>query len=174
MEACLAPDLMEYRRTLGTFATGITVITARGTQGEPIGVTANSFNSVSLDPPLILWSLAKAARSFAAFNSSEFWAVHILSEHQESLSRRFGKSGEDKFADIDVQVGVGNLPLLTGCSARLQCKSASKYEAGDHFIFVGEVLEFDRFGLPPLIFYGGRYAKLTGGSAARDQYNRCT
>jgi 3-hydroxy-9,10-secoandrosta-1,3,5(10)-triene-9,17-dione monooxygenase reductase component len=151
-------DSIDFRNVLSTFATGVTIITARSSQGEPVGITANSFNSVSLDPPMILWSLAKTARSLQVFNTAELWAVHILSVYQETLSNRFALSGADKFAGLDVQLGIGKLPLLTGCSARLQCKTAFKTEAGDHIVFLGEVLDFDRYDLPPLVFHDGRYS----------------
>jgi 3-hydroxy-9,10-secoandrosta-1,3,5(10)-triene-9,17-dione monooxygenase reductase component len=160
MQCCVHRDQNEYRRTLSTFATGITIVTTRDSYERPVGITVNSFNSVSLDPPLILWSLGRQARSFAAFNDSEFWAVHILSAHQENLSRRFAMSGEDKFSGIDLHSGLGNLPLLTDCCARFQCKTAFKHEAGDHLIFIGEVLDFDRSNLPPLVFQAGSYAML--------------
>jgi 3-hydroxy-9,10-secoandrosta-1,3,5(10)-triene-9,17-dione monooxygenase reductase component len=157
-------DLREFRNALGMFATGVTIITTRGPEGEAVGITANSFSSVSLDPPMILWSLANASRSFPAFDATRFWAVHILSADQEVLSRRFAKSGEDKFTGIDLQAGVGNLPLLTGCAARLQCRTASKFEAGDHLVFIGEVVAFDQCNLPPLIFQAGSYARLAPNS----------
>ncbi|NUT64707.1 flavin reductase [Pseudomonas corrugata] len=151
-------DPKEFRRTLGTFTTGVTIITTRTADGTPIGLTANSFNSVSLDPPMVLWSLAKTSRSLEAFTVAEHWAVHILAVDQESLSDRFAKSSEDKFAGVQVQSGIGDTPLLSGCSSRLQCKTLFQYEGGDHIIFVGEVLDFDRNEIPPLVFHAGNYA----------------
>jgi len=160
MQCRAVSDPREYRRTLGTFTTGITIVTTRDSEGRPVGITVNSFNSVSLDPPLILWSLARGARSFATFSESETWAVHILSAQQERLSHRFATSGKDKFAGIDVESGLGDIPLLKDCCARLQCKTAFRYEAGDHLILVGEVIDFDRSNLPPLVFQAGGYAAL--------------
>lgn len=151
-------DPREFRDVLGTFTTGVTIITTRGFEGEPIGVTANSFNSVSLEPPMVLWSLAKSARSLPAFTEAAVWAVHILSANQELLASRFAKSGGDKFSGLDLANGVENLPLLTGCTARIQCRTSIKCEAGDHIIFVGEVLDFDRCNLPPLVYQAGSYA----------------
>lgn len=159
-------DLSEYRRTLGTFATGITIVTTRDSEDRPVGITVNSFNSVSLDPPLILWSLAKAARSFPVFDDNPLWAVHILSAHQEQLSRSFATCGAQKFAGVDLQTGLENLPLLRDCCARLQCKTVFKCEAGDHLILIGEVLAFDRCNLPPLVFQAGRYSFLPRMEAA--------
>lgn len=151
-------DPKEFRKTLGTFTTGVTIITTRAADGTPIGLTANSFNSVSLDPPMVLWSLAKTSRNLDAFNDAGNWAVHILSVEQQELSDRFAKSSENKFAGVEVQSGIADLPLLSGCSSRLQCKTLFKYEGGDHIIFVGEVLDFDRNDIPPLVFHAGSYA----------------
>jgi len=166
MTTATAFDPREFRATLGTFTTGVTIITARGADGMPVGVTANSFNSVSLDPPMVLWSLAKGARSFAAFDEAGHFAVHILSAQQEELSNRFAKSGTDKFSGLPCEDGIGGVPLLAGCTARLQCRTSFKYEGGDHLIFVGEVVDFDRSSLPPLVFQAGKYALATRKSAA--------
>ncbi|WP_028080100.1 flavin reductase family protein [Solimonas soli] len=151
-------DAREFRNALGSFTTGVTIITTRDADGTPAGITANSFNSVSLDPPMVLWSLARRARSLPAFAGARHWAVHILSAQQEALSNRFAKSGHDKFAGLELDEGHGGVPLLRGCTTRLQCRSAFRYEGGDHLIFVGEVLAFDRSELPPLVFQAGRYA----------------
>lgn len=155
-------DPMEFRKTLGTFTTGVTVITTRTDDGEPIGITANSFNSVSLDPPMILWSLAKTARSLAAFESAKHWAVHILADDQESLSNNFAKRGEDKFASIETDDGIGHIPLLRGCASVMECQTEYKYEGGDHIIFVGRVLNFQHTDKEPLVFLRGRYAMAAG------------
>src|ERR1700722_5951953 len=151
-------DSREFRSALGAFATGVTIVTAVGPDGSRIGVTANSFNSVSLDPPMILWSLAKTSRSLSVFEQAPYWAVHILAADQDNLSNHFAKSGIDKFADMDVELGAGGVPLLRACASRLQCKTAFIYEGGDHVIFVGEVLKFDRRDVAPLVFHGGKYA----------------
>lgn len=154
-------DVREFRNTLSTFTTGVTIITTRAADGTPVGLTANSFNSVSLDPPMVLWSLAKTSRALQAFDAAENWAVHILSVEQDELSNRFAKSGEDKFAGVKTQDGIDGIPLLSGCTARLQCRTTFKYEGGDHIIFVGEVLDFDRSDIPPLVFHAGKYAVAT-------------
>jgi 3-hydroxy-9,10-secoandrosta-1,3,5(10)-triene-9,17-dione monooxygenase reductase component len=151
-------DARDFRQTLGTFTTGVTIITTRSADGLPVGITANSFNSVSLDPPMVLWSLARNARSLAAFDNAEHWAVHILSADQEALSNRFARSGEDKFSGVATETGIGDVPLLSHCASRLQCRTSFKYEGGDHIIFVGEVLAYDRSDVPPLVFHGGKYA----------------
>lgn len=151
-------DSGAFRRTLGLFTTGVTIITARTADGEPVGVTANSFSSVSLDPPLVLWSLAKNARSRDVFTAAEFFAIHILSAGQDDLSNRFASRGEDKFAGIEVQDGLGGTPLLSGCSARMQCRTVHQYEGGDHIIFVGEVVDLVSSDVTPLVFQAGKYA----------------
>lgn len=154
-------DAAEFRKALGSFATGVTIITTRAPDGTPVGLTANSFNSVSLNPPLVLWSLANTSMSLATFRAAQHWAVHVLATDQEELSARFAKRGESKFAGLDVEEGAGGVPMLQGCSARFQCKTAFQYEGGDHVIFLGEVLAFDRCDAAPLVFHGGRYAHAT-------------
>jgi 3-hydroxy-9,10-secoandrosta-1,3,5(10)-triene-9,17-dione monooxygenase reductase component len=153
-------DAREFRNALGTFATGVTIITTRDAVGAPIGITASSFNSVSLDPPLVLFSLAKTSRSLAAFAQARHWAVHILGAAQEDLCGRFARSGADKFAGLELGQGYGDAPLLSGCAARMQCRTAFRHEGGDHLIFVGEVLAFDRAEAPPLVFHAGRMRRL--------------
>ncbi len=165
-------DPKAFRQALGSFATGVTIITTRDAKGEPLGLTANSFNSVSLDPPMVLWSLAKNALSLPVFREAEHWAVHILSSGQADLSGRFAQRGEDKFAGIDVEQGIGNVPLLNDCMARFQCKTAFQYEGGDHVIFVGEVVDFDHNDTAPLVFHSGRYARATHRSERDDHPRR--
>jgi 3-hydroxy-9,10-secoandrosta-1,3,5(10)-triene-9,17-dione monooxygenase reductase component len=157
MSATIADKTRQFRNALGSFATGVTIITARSPAGADVGVTANSFNSVSLDPPMILWSLAKTSTSFDAFMAAEHFAVHILAMDQEGLSGRFAKSNTDKFGGLTVERGRGSVPLLPGCAARFQCRTAYRHEGGDHIILVGEVEEFDHDGHAPLAFHGGRY-----------------
>jgi 3-hydroxy-9,10-secoandrosta-1,3,5(10)-triene-9,17-dione monooxygenase reductase component len=151
-------DAAEFRKALGAFATGVTIITTRTQDGSLVGLTANSFNSVSLNPPLVLWSLAKTAMSLEAFRNAPHWAVHVLAADQDALSARFARRGADKFAGLAVDAGLGGVPLLQGCTARFQCRTAFQYEGGDHLIFVGEVLSFDQNESAPLVFHSGRYA----------------
>jgi len=151
-------DPKQFRNALGMFATGVTIVTARAEDGTPVGITANSFNSVSLSPPMVLWSLAKNARSLPVFSASAHWNVHILSNEQEALSNRFARAGEDKFAGLPLDEAVNDAPLIPGCSARFQCRTAFQYEGGDHVIFVGEVVEYDSSPLPPLLYVTGGYA----------------
>jgi len=160
-EAAPLFDAAGFRKALGSFATGVTIITSRDGAGAPIGLTVNSFNSVSLNPPLVLWSLAETSNSLSIFRAATHWAVHVLATDQEALSGRFARRGEDKFADVEVEAGVGDVPPLRGCSARFQCRTAFQYQGGDHVIFVGEVLAFDRAETAPLVFHAGRYAHAT-------------
>ncbi len=156
-----ALDPRDFRNALSMFATGVTIITTRTASGEPVGITANSFNSVSLDPPMVLWSLAKNAYSLPIFQQAKEWNVHILSNEQEALSNKFAKKGEDKFAGITLDQGVTPSPLLPGCSARFQCRTMFEYEGGDHIIFVGEVVAYDQTPTPPLLYLSGNYALAT-------------
>jgi 3-hydroxy-9,10-secoandrosta-1,3,5(10)-triene-9,17-dione monooxygenase reductase component len=155
-----ATDPRQLRDALGAFATGVTIVTTQDPEGNDIGLTANSFNSVSLDPPMVLWSLAKSAQSRPAFFASDYFAVHILSSGQEALSNQFAKRGIDKFAGVEITRGIGSLPLLDGCAARFQCQMAFRYEGGDHDIFVGNVVAFEHFDHAPLIYHGGKYGRV--------------
>ena len=151
-------DPREFRDALGAFATGVTIVTTRDGQGQDVGLTANSFNSVSLEPPMVLWSLAKSSSSLPAFADASDFAVHILAADQEDLSNRFARKGADKFAGIEPRRNAAGIPMLDGCTALFQCRTAYRYEGGDHVIFVGEVLAFEHLEKPPLLFHGGRYA----------------
>jgi 3-hydroxy-9,10-secoandrosta-1,3,5(10)-triene-9,17-dione monooxygenase reductase component len=153
-----AIDLLALRAALGAFATGVTIVTTRDSLGQDVGVTANSFNSVSLEPPMVLWSLSRKALSLPAFQSNSHFAVHVLAAEQDGLSRRFAKQGKDKFEQLAVTRGLGDVPLIDGCAARFQCHTSFNYDGGDHVIFVGEVLAFESFDRPPLLFHAGRYA----------------
>jgi flavin reductase (DIM6/NTAB) family NADH-FMN oxidoreductase RutF len=149
----------EFRIALGMFATGVTVVTARTQQGEPIGLTANSFNSVSLDPPLVLWSLAQAAASLPAFSAGSHYAINILAADQKPLAVRFAlKGAADRWSGVRFTEGKGGAPLLAGAAATFECFNRSRYEEGDHVIFVGEVERCSRrAGASPLLFHGGRF-----------------
>jgi 3-hydroxy-9,10-secoandrosta-1,3,5(10)-triene-9,17-dione monooxygenase reductase component len=147
-----------FRGALASFATGVTVVTTVDPDGRDIGLTVNSFNSVSLDPPLVLWSLARTSTSLAAFQASKRFAIHVLSAGQQALSSRFASRKVDRFEGLEVERGEGGVPLLAGCAARFQCRTEFEYDGGDHVIFVGEVAAFDHSELPPLVFHGGGYA----------------
>ncbi len=148
----------EFRAALGMFATGVTIVTARDADGVRVGLTANSFNSVSLAPPLVLWSLSRQAGSMAAFSQGSHYAINILAADQRELAERFSSKGEDRFAGVAFHEGVGGAPILAGAAAVFECFNRSRYEEGDHVIFVGEVERCSHHtGAQPLIFHGGRY-----------------
>lgn len=153
-------DVQAFRRALGAFVTGVTIVTTRAEDGRPVGLTANSFNSVSLDPAMVLWSLALTSPNLAAFQYSRCWAVHILAADQEDLSARFATRGTDKFAGLEVAEGPDGVPLLSGCSARFVCRTSFEYDGGDHAIFVGQVIDFAATDARPLVFHGGRYNRI--------------
>jgi 3-hydroxy-9,10-secoandrosta-1,3,5(10)-triene-9,17-dione monooxygenase reductase component len=150
---------IEFRNALGAFATGVTIVTTRDGEGAPTGVTASSFNSVSLDPPLVLWSLANTALSRDVFCTSGHFAIHVLAESQEALSNRFARSGEDKFANVAYSNGLLGSPLLDEYAAVFECRTKYQYEGGDHIILVGEVVNFERHDVAPLLFHAGSYAE---------------
>ena len=154
-------ECCDLRSALGSFATGITVITARADDGEPIGLTISSFNSVSLDPPLILWSLSVNSPRLEAFRSASHYAVNVLAADQQWLSDRFAGRRNDRFADLPQLAGLGGVPLLEGCSAWFECANEAQHPGGDHLIFVGRVERFAQGeSQSPLIFHGGRYRQL--------------
>lgn len=148
----------DFRAALGRFATGVTIITTRGPDGVPVGLTISSFNSVSLAPPLVLWSLALRAGSLAVFRDAGHYAIHVLRAEQRGLAERFAVKDIDRFAGLPDRRGLGEVPLLDGCAATFECRSHSCHEAGDHLIFVGEVLQCQaQTDAAPLIFHGGRF-----------------
>ncbi len=156
----LAPTFTprEFRDALGMFATGVTIVTTRTPDGQPVGLTANSFNSVSLDPPLVLWSLSQAAASLPAFRAGSHYAIHVLATEQRELAERFAARGTDRWSGLESQAGAGGVPLIPGCAAIFECFNRSRYDEGDHVIFVGEVERCSwRPDASPLLFHGGRF-----------------
>ena len=148
----------EFRTALGMFATGVTIVTARAPTGEFIGLTANSFNSVSLTPPLVLWSLSQAASSMDAFRQGSHYAINILAADQQALAQRFATRGVARFADLEFTEGMSGAPLITGSVATFECFNRSRYAEGDHVIFVGEVEHCShRAGASPLLYHGGKF-----------------
>lgn len=148
----------EFRAALGRFATGVTIVTARSVQGDLVGLTASSFNSVSLSPPLVLWSLARMAGSLPVFSTGSHYAINILAADQKDLAERFAGRSPDRWAGVDFTEGAAGAPLLRGAAASFECFNRSRYEEGDHVIFVGEVERCShREGASPLLFHGGRF-----------------
>lgn len=140
------------------FATGVTIVTARTAQGKLVGLTANSFNAVSLEPPLVLWSLAKTAASLLAFSKGSHYAISILSADQQTLAKRFSTRDVDRFAGVAFAEGASGAPLLGGAVATFECFNRSRYDEGDHVIFVGEVERcWHQPDASPLLFHGGKF-----------------
>jgi flavin reductase (DIM6/NTAB) family NADH-FMN oxidoreductase RutF/DNA-binding MarR family transcriptional regulator len=151
-------DPREFRNALGQFATGVTVVTAPDGEGGYVGTTASSFNSVSVDPPLILWSIDNGARSLPAYEQAEHFVVNILAADQVTLSNHFARQQPDKFVDVDFDLNAQGVPALRDCSAWFHCKTRYMYEGGDHTIIVGEVLQYDNNHRDGLLFHQGRYS----------------
>jgi len=154
-------DRRDFRKALGQFSTGVTVITTRAMDGRRVGMTANSFSSVSLDPPLVLWSLARQAPSLADFTGASHFAINVLAANQHHLSRQFSTPQADKFGGVECCEGTSGVPLLNGVIARFVCRNVRQYDGGDHLIFIGEVERYDRFDGEPLVFHSGYYQVTT-------------
>ena len=153
-------DTAQLRQALGCFATGVTIVTTRNADGQPVGMTASSFNAVSLEPPLVLWSIGRHSGNHDAFASAARWAVHVLATGQRGLAERFSRRGVDRFAGIEPEAGLGGLPLLPGCVARFECRTSAVHAAGDHSILVGEVLRLAASPQAPLVVHASRFAAL--------------
>ncbi|MBP6345706.1 p-hydroxyphenylacetate 3-hydroxylase reductase component [Neisseriaceae bacterium CLB008] len=151
-------DSKSFRRALGNFATGVTVVTAQDSDGNKVGVTANSFNSVSLEPALVLWCIDKRSSSQAVFDRASHFAVNILAGDQIALSNNFARPKDDKFADISHQEGAGGCLLLDDCAAHFECELYQQIDAGDHVILIGKVVAFSDFGRAPLLYHQGAYS----------------
>lgn len=162
-DAAAAFDAREFRRALGTFPTGVAVVSTRAPSGAFVGLTVNSFSSLSLDPPLVLWSLKAASPSLPVFDRAQYFAVNVLAEDQVAISKRFASHVPSKFAQLEVHAGLDEVPLIAGCAAHLECRTYARHNGGDHVLFIGHVERFaydpDR---RPLVFYRGRY--LTAGT----------
>lgn len=149
----------EFRDALGRFATGVTVVTCQ-TEAGPLGITANSFAAVSLDPPLVLWSPGRFSRRFDAFAGAEHFAIHVLGEEQGELGAGFSASGE-AFDGLPMEDNPEGCPVIHGCLARFECRAHARHEGGDHDIVVGRVLRASAREGAPLIFASGAYGRFT-------------
>lgn len=154
----------DFRAALAMFATGVTIVTARSADGAPIGLTANSFNSVSIEPPLVLWSLSRQAGSMPTFARGSHYAIHILAADQHALALRFASKDVDRFEGVMFRTAANGVPLLEGAAATFECFNRSRYDEGDHVIFVGEVercgVREDAAQIAPLVFQAGGFHKL--------------
>ncbi len=153
-------DDRQFRAVLGRFPTGVTIITAEKRDASPMGLTISSFHSLSLEPPLILWTLTRAASSLPHFRAAQRYVVHILSASQAALARRFARGPqEDRFRDVALSRAPGGTLMLADarCAGWLECFNVTQHEAGDHFIFVGQVERCDHRPLAPLIHHAGGF-----------------
>lgn len=153
-------DPRALRTALGRFATGVTIVTCLDAAGEPVGLTANSFSALSLDPPLVLWSLRRSSLSLDAFDGASHFAVNVLAESQAELSRRFASSVTDKFAEGAWTRGLGGAPVLGGAAAVFECATQQALDGGDHRLFIGRVQRLAEQAIAPLVFHSGHYRML--------------
>ena len=154
-------DPRAFRDALGCFATGVTIVTTLGPGEEKVGLTVNSFSSVSLDPPLILWSLQLNAASLKAFRLCDGFAVNILAADQKDICMNFAKPREDKFEGIACTAGVGGIPLIDGAFVQFECRTEARFPGGDHEVYVGRVLNINVEDKDPLVYFRGGFADLT-------------
>jgi flavin reductase (DIM6/NTAB) family NADH-FMN oxidoreductase RutF len=147
----------QFRDALAQFATGVTIIAARRSDGRYVGFTANSFNSVSLEPPLVVWSLDRRAECLAAFESAERYSINVLAHDQVELARRFSRPHVDRFSGVRYRLGAADAPLIDGSIAWFECRHHARYRAGDHLLFIGEVETCERRSGRGLTFHHGRY-----------------
>ena len=151
-------DTAAFRGALGMFATGVTIVTAHAEDGSLVGLTASSFNSVSLTPPLVLWSLSQNASSMATMRTASHYAINILSAEQQALALTFASKDADRWANVSFELGRSGAPLLHGAVASFECFNRSRYAEGDHVIFVGEVEHcHHQSGAAPLLYHGGKF-----------------
>ncbi|WP_298243716.1 flavin reductase family protein [uncultured Bradyrhizobium sp.] len=152
-------DPRDFRNALGTYATGVTIITAAAPDGKPYGLTCNSFASVSLNPPLVLWSLVVYSSSLTIFQNASHFTVNVLGASQQALATKFAKSSDDKFTGVDWTPGLGNAPVLAESVANFQCRSVNRYYGGDHVIFLGAVEAYTYNATEPLLFARGAFGR---------------
>ena len=148
------------RQCLGRFATGVTVVTCADAKGGPCGITANSFSSVSLDPPLVLWNIAKVSNSLQAYLGAKCFAFNILGEDQQEISNHFARTDHTRFSGIAFSLSADGVPLLADTIANLECRTHEIHDCGDHYIIIGEVQRFESQEGRPLIFSNGSYTAL--------------
>ena len=153
-------DAHALRHCLGQFGTGVTVIATRAVDGHLVGLTANSFGALSLDPPLIVWALRVSSPSLPAFDAAERFVVSVLAEAQVEVSRQFASHGQNKFDGIDYAQNQHGLPLIHGAAAWFECRTVSRQIAGDHCLFIAEVESFTSADSAPLLFHAGGYFAL--------------
>jgi flavin reductase (DIM6/NTAB) family NADH-FMN oxidoreductase RutF len=160
-------DAKDLRHALGSFGTGVTIVSTLGAGGRPVGVTANSFNSVSLEPPIVLWSLNRRSASLEAFDACGRFVINVLALDQVALSRRFASARPDRFEGVAHRRGLAGLPLIDGCAAAFECRTVQRHEVGDHILFLGRVEAYEHRRpngpvhgpMSGLLFHHGRYTQ---------------
>ena len=155
-------DTAGFRTALSSFATGVAIVSTAAAGGKPVGVTINSFASVSLEPPLVLWNIAGSALSHDIFVRARYFCINVLAMHQRELSLTFSRTGADKFSGLNCGAGIGGVPKLPEFAACFECETEHRYEGGDHTIIVGRVRAFEDRETDPLIFYRGRFLRKGG------------
>jgi len=160
-------DPRDFRNALGTYATGVTIITAAAPDGKPYGLTCNSFASVSLNPPLVLWSLVVYSSSLTIFQNASHFTVNVLGASQQALATKFAKSSDDKFTGVDWTPGLGAAPVLAESVANFQCRSVNRYYGGDHVIFLGAVEAYTYNTQEPLLFARGAFGRFLADDARK-------
>ncbi len=150
----------DLRRALGAFATGVTVVTCHDAKGRPCGITVNSFSSVSLEPPLVLWNIAHVSNSLEAFLNADVFVINVLTSQQQALAEHFARSDHTLFDTVAYLDGPDGVPVLPDTLARFECRRHQVYDGGDHYIIVGEVAQFESRHGSPLLFFGGAYRTL--------------
>jgi flavin reductase (DIM6/NTAB) family NADH-FMN oxidoreductase RutF len=157
-------DPRDFRNALGSYATGVTVITAAAEDGTLAGLTCNSFASVSLNPPLVLWSLVTYSPSMSVFQNASHFAINVLGASQQALAKQFATPSGDKFAGVSWRPGLGNAPVLANAVATFECRNADRYYGGDHVIFLGAVESYAYNRTEPLLFAQGRFGHFVSGA----------
>lgn len=154
-------DQRRLRDGLGRFPTGIAIVTSKDPETRnPVGLAVSSFNSLSLDPPLVLWSIDLKSTSLQAFRSHSHFAVNVLADDQEHLCQAFARSGAGKFDGVDYDMGIEDVPLLAGAAAHFQCETVERHLAGDHELYIGRVVDLRISTSEPLVFHGGAFRRL--------------
>jgi flavin reductase (DIM6/NTAB) family NADH-FMN oxidoreductase RutF len=152
-------DSKDLRKAFSKFGTGVTVMTAAAPDGALAGVTANSFNTVSMEPPIVLWSLALTSPSLRVFRDAGHFVVNVLGLQQQELSQRFSKANPNKFAGVALRHTEYGAPVLNDCAATLECMVVSEQTIGDHVLFLGQVKRYEYASVKPLLFFNGKYVQ---------------
>jgi len=151
----------DFRTVMSLYPTGVAVVTTNPVEGDPFGMTVNSFTSLSLDPPLVMWNLQKSSDTYKAWHDAETFAVNFLSDGQRETSSRYARKGEHGLDKSEMSVGESGCPVLSNCMANIECKMHARHEEGDHVIIIGEVVNISsNTDVAPLVFHKGRYPQL--------------